>query len=425
MSLECERPESFLGAVIAAEGVSDGYCIIHGPTGCKYYPASISENGYLVRDGRPETRNMFRFADRYFFGQPRLPCTYLDMGKFVTGGKERLVDLYHQVETLSPSLITMINSPGASLIGDDISSVDGRIPTVHIDHAEYSDTCAEGFQTAVLKILEKIEPVRTDECKDVNLVGISILHKNWSDTVKELSDLLGLCGITVNCTVGAGWSAEDIRNSASAKLNVLVYPEYGERIAVYYRDKYGIDYVGDTVPLGFDNIEKWVSDICGRLGKDPSPAFAYVLEARRRAACAISMAESYHMLPKGRTFSLFCDGSTASSVSEFLYSYLGMIPVAVTCPNGEKWKERTMDRIRSRNIPCSDDATNTEADIIITNGSVGASCMVRKIVKGFVEIESPVTKYVCVCPESPIGITGTLSLIDKALNIIASRQRFI
>lgn len=84
-----------------------------------------------------------------------------------------------------------------------------------------------------------------------------------------------------------------------------------------------------------------------------------------------------------------------------------------------------MERIRSRNIPCSEDALNTKADIIITNGSIGSSCMTRNIVKGFIEVETPVTKYVCVCPESPIGVTGTLSLIDKILNIIASRQRFI
>ncbi len=84
-----------------------------------------------------------------------------------------------------------------------------------------------------------------------------------------------------------------------------------------------------------------------------------------------------------------------------------------------------MEKIRSRNILCSDDALNTEADIIITNGSIGSSCMTRKTVKGFVEVETPVTKYVCVCPEPPIGVTGTLTLIDRVLNIIASRQRFI
>ena len=425
MSLENERPESFLGAMMAAEGVSDGYCIIHGPTGCKYYPASVSENRYPVRRDRPETRNMFRFADRYFFSQPRLPCTYLDMGKFITGGKERLTDLYHKVESLSPSLITIINSPGASLIGDDITSIHGDIPTIHIDHAEYSGTCAEGYQTSILKILETVKPIKTEKKKGVNLVGISVLHKNWSDTVNELSDLLGLCGVTVNCTVGAGWSVKDIETSASAELNVLVYPEYGDRVAEFYHNEYGIDFVGDTVPIGFDNIEKWVSDVCKALGKDPSPAFEYIREARRRAARAISLVESYHMLPKGRTFSLFCDGSTASAVSEFLYSYLGMIPVAMTCPSGAKWKDEAMEKIRSRNIPCSDDALNTEADIIITNGSIGSSCMTRKTVKGFVEIETPVTKYVCVCPEPPIGVTGTLTLIDRVLNIIASRQRFI
>ncbi len=425
MSLENERPESFLGALMATEGVSDGYCIIHGPTGCKYYPASVSESRYPERDGKAEIRNLFKFADKYFFSQPRLPCTYLDMGRFVTGGKDRLLDLYHKVESLSPSLITIINSPGASLIGENIMAVDGKIPTIHIDHAEYSGTCADGFQATILKILEKIKPLRTEKTKDVNLVGISILHKNWSDTIDELSYLLGLCGVTVNCTIGAGWSVEDIMNSASAKLNVLVYPEYGDKIVEFYNTEYDIEFVGDVVPVGFDNIEKWVSEVCDALDKDPTPAFDHIRKARKNAVHALELVESYHMLPKGRTFSLFCDGSTASAVSEFLYSYLGMIPVAITCSNGKKWQEETLTRIKSRNIPCSDDALNTEADIIITNGSIGSSCMTRNIVKGFVEIETPVTKYVCVCPEPPIGVTGTLTLIDKVLNIIASKQRFI
>ena len=34
-------------------------------------------------------------------------------------------------------------------------------------------------------------------------------------------------------------------------------------------------------------------------------------------------------------------------------------------------------------------------------------------------------QYVNVRPEPPIGLTGTLRLVDSVLNIIASRQRFI
>ena len=88
MSLDCERPESYLGMLMALEGVSDGFTIIHGPTGCKYYPASVSETAFPDRGGEVKARNLFRYSCKYFFSQPRLPCTYLDMGRFVTGATE-------------------------------------------------------------------------------------------------------------------------------------------------------------------------------------------------------------------------------------------------------------------------------------------------------------------------------------------------
>ena len=425
MSLEYERPDSFLGMLMALEGVSDGFTIIHGPTGCKYYPASVSESVFPERDGTPRARNIFQYASRYFFSQPRLPCTYLDMGRFVTGATERLKDLYSKAESLHPSVISVINSPGASLIGENLQAVSGDIPTVRVDHAEYSGTCSDGFQDGILEILGTVRPEKTDGKKGVNLLGISILHLNWEDTIEDLKGLLGLCGIEVRCTVGAGWSADDIRNSAGAELNVLIYPEYGDRVAAFYRDEYGIPFVNEGVPLGFANLEKWVKSVCSALGCDPSPALAKIKEGRRTAARSVALMESFHLLPKGHTFSVLCDGSLAYAAVEFLYGYLGMVPVAVTCPGAEDWEKRTEEFVSSHGIPFSKDALHTDAEIILTSGTLGISCLSRGLVKGYAEIEAPGTKYVNVRPEPPIGLGGTLRLLDSVLNIIASRQRFI
>ena len=72
MSLDCERPESYLGMLMALEGVSDGFTIIHGPTGCKYYPASVSETAFPDRGGEVKARNLFRYSCKYFFSQPHI-----------------------------------------------------------------------------------------------------------------------------------------------------------------------------------------------------------------------------------------------------------------------------------------------------------------------------------------------------------------
>ena len=102
-----------------------------------------------------------------------------------------------------------------------------------------------------------------------------------------------------------------------------------------------------------------------------------------------------------------------------------MVPVAVTCPSGAGWERRAKEFVSSHGIPFSDDALHTEAEIMLTSGTLGISCVSRGLVKGYAELEAPGTKYVNVRPEPPIGLTGTLRLVDSVLNIIASRQRFI
>lgn len=425
MPLDDERPESFLGLLMGLEGVADGYTILHGPTGCKYYPASASEAAYRCRTGSAVSRNVFRFGDEYFFGQPRIPCTYLDMGKFVTGGADRLKDVYAKIRGMSPSLISVVNSPGASLIGEDLAVLKGDIPTVAVDHARYSGTAAEGFQDAVGAITDVVVPEQ-GERHGVNLVGLSILHLGWKDTAADLTHLLSLCGIEVNCVIGAGWSVEDIRRSADAELNALVHPEWGEDTAKGYKDRFGVPYVAspEGAPVGFDSLEGWVECVCDALGKDPSPALGKIADGRGRAASAMLAMESAHLLPRGRTFSVLADGSTAYALSRFLYSYLGMVPVAVRCPNGKEWGGRAVEYFDSLGIPVGDDPENTGADVILSSASIGSSAVSRGVAQGSVDVEAPGLSFVHVDPCPGIGLGGTTRIVDGVLNVIANRQRF-
>ena len=128
MSYDLERPRGLLGYMLAFEGVSDSATIVHGPTGCKQYPADLSEKSFRTRDGN-SVRDLFSFEERYYFFQPRIPCTYLDGDTFVSGASERLQDLYDLVVSKGPGLIGVINSPGASLIGEDLTKLRSDIPT--------------------------------------------------------------------------------------------------------------------------------------------------------------------------------------------------------------------------------------------------------------------------------------------------------
>lgn len=417
----CDGPDGMMGAIAALEGVADAYTIIHGPTGCKYYPASFSESAYRYRPGAdPLGRNPFTYNGRYFFSQPRLPCTYMDGNMFIAGAGDRLSDLYGQVAGMSPGLIGIVNSPGASLIGEDLSSVGCGIPTVGLDASGFSDPPGKGFQDCISSILEAVPPKPSGITRGVNLVGMSILHMNWEDSVADLASLLECCGVHVNCTIGAGWTVKDIESSADAELNVVVCPEYGKETAMLYRREYGIPCFGSSygVPIGFDCLEDWIFGICGILGRDPSPALGMIAGKRRRAARCMLAMEACGNLPRGRTFSIEGEGSEVHAVTSFLYSYLGMVPAAVSCTGGGEWGERTDGLLSSLGIPASGDARRTCADVAIGSGGFCASLLMNGTVSGGIDMRAPSRRSVCMEPAPVLGLGGTMRLLDSVAEII-------
>ena len=427
MSLENTMPESFLGAVAGFEGVSDGYTAIHGPTGCKFYPSAAAEE-YFIRPGSnlPRARSPLIMGSIYFFGQPRVPCTYLDMDVFVNGASVRLKDMMSQIQEMKPTVISVINSPGASLIGEDLSSLEADVPVCTMDHAEYSGTLCDGFQDAVLEILDKVRPEKKGKGSGINLTGISISHLHWQDTVADLTALLEACGVKVNLCVGAGWSGEDIRNSADAELTVPIYPEYGDRIASFYENEFGIpSFISpEGAPVGFHALEAWIKGICGCLNKDPSPALEIIKEKRRKTADVLLSMEARHALPKGRMFSIQADGSVAYAVTRFLHEYLGMVPVAVKCRGGAQWDSKTMSYLESKGIPVSDEPEETSTDIIISNGPICAAAIERGSALEAAVIEGPSPQAVTIDPAPPLGLKGTVSLLESVLDTVSRHHRF-
>ena len=226
--------------------------------------------------------------------------------------------------------------------------------------------------------------------------------------------------------IGAGWSVDDIRRSASAELIVPIYPEYGDKVAEYYHDKFGIPvFVSpEGAPVGFDSLETWVRGICEGVGADPSPALRAIREKRIRTAQVISRMDARNSLPKGRTFSVECDGSMAYATTMFLHEYLGMIPVAVRCTCGEEWGSRISDHLDAVGIPVSDEPENTESDIIISSGPVCSAAMERGIASECLVVERPSPRTVFIDPAPPVGLKGTVSMLESVLEAVSRHHYF-
>lgn len=421
MSYDLERPNGLLGHMMAFEGITDAVTIVHGPTGCKQYPSDLSEKAFRTRNGTNIARNLYNPDQRFYMYQPRLPCTYLDGETFISGAADRLSELYDIVCGKEPSLIGILNAPGASLIGEDLSKVCSDIPTVRVESPGFSGSLGEGFQDCAIKILEEVATEHDGPKHGVCIIGLGIWQYRWADSVRELRRMLALCDIDVLCTPFAGSSAEEIGCVSSSELNIVVFEEYGGRIAGYLKDRFGTDYVCGC-PFGFDAVEKWITDICGRLGKDPSRALEDVQQWRRRSAARISQLDSAFVQISGRTFSVDCHAGLARSVTEFAYSYLGLIPVAVSSDDPDT-ERRISETFRDRGIPVSSDVWDTPSDMVLSSGTVISSMISRNIVREGVDIAEPSRMHVSITDEPLLGTMGTVITLQRILDIIARITR--
>ena len=412
MSYELERPDALLGTMIALEGVRDAMTIIHGPTGCKMYPADLTERLFIDRTGEVETRNPFLRTEKYFFYQPRLPCTLLDGNRLIMGSSERLKDLYSVIVKESPKLIGIINSPGATLTGENLDACVSEIPTVKIPSNDFSGPLQRGFGDCTVKIIDSLAEPRKIRKGTVNIFGLSIWHLNFEDEVKELERFLSLCGIKVNCFLCAGSTADEIKDIASAELNIVVDADFGLRAAEHCRDRFGTPFINIT-PIGFDESERMISEACKILGKDPAAALEDSKKWRKATASKISALEKRYIKIRGRTFSVHSTPALADSVARYMFEYLGIVPAAIQYDGDE-------GQYPDIGIPVSDDAWDTYADILFSSGSEIAAMLDRGMVSGAVCICDPETHPVNIFPRPLMGPIGAARLMEDVLNVLMS-----
>jgi len=420
-------PDAFTASILTVEGVRDATALLNGPTGCKIYHSFLSDRHFP----RGASHDPMAFQGEFYFGQLRVPSTYLDWEDYVEGSLEKLERLLSGLAEKNNDLLAVINSPGASLIGADLESalrksgVSERCFTV--DCAGFSLPAPLGFENTGLALLEHLElkPLPRNQNR-VNIIGLSILHKHWEGTVAELKKLLSLLGLEVGAVLFADTSVDELKNSSSAACNLVLFPEYGQKIAEWYLERFGIPAVFSPLgaPVGFDATEKLLQELAKCLGIDPSPALNFVRAARKNSYSKLSRYHSFSGLPKGTSFSIKAEASLAYPLALWLYSYLGMVPLAVkTLPGGspeieaslraflkEKGFEKAYDR----------EPEYEKADIAFADGYTLGFLKGMGCCKAGIEISTPAEGHIDFIPKTYLGVEGTLRLLEEIINGIRS-----
>lgn len=418
-------PDSFTGALFALEGVARSVVLLNGPTGCKFYHSATSDS-QTIRQFEFDPLN---YPEKWYFGQPRIPCTYLDNGDYIYGGADKLTEtLTFLRENVSFDLLCIVNSPGAALIGDDLRGIaEGLLPDKPLVVLETpgfsSDVCA-GHEAAALALLKQL-PLSPQALgttpRRVNLLGLSLFHRHHTGDVAELKRMLALGGLEVGCVFCGGGNFAQIAAMPEAALNIVIHPEYGLKTAEYLKERYETPYyVCDGPPIGFSATERFLREVCALTGADPAPGILDSERARARAYAFISRLNSLTGLPKGVSFAVEGTYSELYAYVDFLVRYFGMIPgcVSVVSPRSNVFQERLSALLSELGLVAAleRDILETKAELVFASGNTIAKLKLKKHVFSGVETSLPTLGYLDVVPKTHLGVSGALWLTEQVVN---------
>lgn len=420
------EPDSLSGIVFALEGVKGATVLLNGPTGCKYYHSAISDSQTF----RQLEFDPLNFPMTWYFGQPRVPCTYLDNSDYVYGSEQKLVEALEYFRS-APGIdfLCIVNSPGAALIGDDLSGIAARhldgIPFLIIETPGFSEGMCAGHEKAACALVDNVLPAVSKEhpCdKRVNVLGLSLYQRHYTGDVSEMRRLLEAMGLSVGCMLCAGCTVDDVRTIPKAALNVVVNPEFGLQTACYLKKRFGTPYyVCDPLPIGFDATERMARDIAGLIGGDPAPVLAECREARKRAFSYISRLNSLTGLPTGVPFAAEGTYSQLSAYTEFLVRYLALVPVALlpAFPQADCSRERLenlLDDLGFADALGRDPTASDSPELFFGSGASIARIRLAGISFSGIETMLPTLGYLDVVPKTHFGPRGALQLVESVLN---------
>ena len=305
----------FIGAAMAVQGIRDATVVLHGQNGCR--KGLLASQDLLVRtEGR----------DGRFYGKDRaIPYSNIRPEDYYGGTIGKLEAVMDHVASEEYALKVIMCSPGISLVGDDCRNVaPSDEGTMVLDTDALPPDCPGGFDSCICSIVDRLSPQKGERIPNgVNIIGLSIMHKDWASYCHELSHLLKDAGFRIVCVLGAGCSVGEIRDSVNASYNIVVDPLYSDRTAAMYEERYGIPPISiGECPVGYDATESLFRKVHEVTGVLPEHGMGMLRKSKRRAYEGI-VASGKEM--RGRTFAIIAEESTRRPLKAWLEDSFGMV----------------------------------------------------------------------------------------------------
>ena len=198
MNQEISTMDGFTGSLMAVESFSDIKAALHGPGGCRQYHAFTSKKCYQ----RADPKDQGKYWKPFFFGQHRIPCTYIDEADYIHGSEAKLRQAIPIICDVDEGYTVFIKSPGASLIGDNITDLISELGyskrAMAVEESLVSMPYAFSYDHTIRSILDWMDaekrPVRKGS---VNILGIPITSKDWERSIEDIRHILELMEVEV------------------------------------------------------------------------------------------------------------------------------------------------------------------------------------------------------------------------------------
>lgn len=215
---------------------------------------------------------------------------------------------------------------------------------------------------------------------------------------------------------------ETTRKMTEAECNIVIYPEYGNEIAVTLENIYGIPYMQLTkgLPIGFDATFDFIVQIGDKLNANPEKAIRKIKKAKAKAYLHLARFSSLTGLPKGAFFGIKAEASVCYALTKWLTAYLGMIPASiVTLPDGDETSMRILINFLTQ-IDClstlGHDITETPMHLLFADGNTIALARLKGRKVCGIEISLPTLSYTDVTDKHILGEEGALFLLEQIIN---------
>lgn len=275
----------------------------------------------------------------------------------VQGGMDKLRKaIIYAEDEYHPEAIIIANGCVPGIIGDDIDSlvnelapsISAKLVPVHCEGFK-SKFVASGYDSAYHGILKYvIHPISNNSplpytkedyeriSKTVNIFNVG---SNSNGDEVELSRIIRKLGL-IPRVLPLHSSLSEISQIGEAALNVSICATHDDYLLGHLKEKFGTDYLIDTLPIGIKNTNQWIRKIAAYFHLEEE-AEKVIQEENEELEAAL---EPFKKVLKGKRVFVGGGETRIITTAEFFYS-LGMELVGVKAHNVDRFVEDIIDDI--------------------------------------------------------------------------------